>query len=99
MTSLATEKSIIGTSEGMLVEPFFEQPPTTQAQADRIKAAVMDFPLYLGNLVSRNGQGTLIIAELHDSELAQKAYQSLLSLIEKAPLEAGEELHVAGEGG
>lgn len=98
VTSLTTEKSIIGTSDGMLVEPFFEKPPTTQAQADRIKAAVMDFPLYLGNLVSRNGQGTLIIAELHDSELAQQAYQSLLSLVEKAPIENGEHLHVAGEG-
>ncbi|MGR9074129.1 MAG: efflux RND transporter permease subunit [Gammaproteobacteria bacterium] len=98
VTSLATENNIIGTDDGMLVEPFFERPPTNQTQADRIKSAVMDFPLYLGSLVARNGLGTLIVAELHDPKSAQQAYQSLLSLVEHAPLHEGERLHVAGEG-
>lgn len=98
VTSLATENNIIGTDDDMLVEPFFEQTPIDQAEVDRIKLAVMDFPLYLGSLVARNGQATLIVAELTDPKSAQQAYQSLLSLIERAPLQDGESLYVAGEG-
>lgn len=98
VTSLATENNIIGTDDGMLVEPFFERPPLSQAEADRVKVAVMDFPLYLGSLVARNGQGTLIVAELHDPKSAQQAYLSLLSLIDQAPVNEDEHVHAAGEG-
>ncbi len=62
VTSLATENDIIGTDDGMLVEAFFDAPPTTQQQAEQIREAVMDFPLYLGSLVSREGDATLIVA-------------------------------------
>ena len=55
VTSLSTENDIIGTEDGMQVEAFFEQPPATQQQADMVRAAVMDFPLYLGSLVARDG--------------------------------------------
>ena len=44
VTRLATENDIIGTDDGMLVEEFFETPPTTQQQADQICEAVIDFP-------------------------------------------------------
>ncbi len=98
VTSLATEKNIVGTTEGMLVEPFFEQPPAGQANAELIREAVMDFPLYQGSLVAKNGNGALIVAELHDQRQAQQAYDDLLNLIEQAPVELGEQLHVAGEG-
>ena len=59
VTSLATEKDIIGTEDGMLVEPFFEEPPETQEEAEKVREAVMDFPLYLGSLVARDGRATL----------------------------------------
>ncbi len=98
VTSLATENNIVGTDDGMQVEPFFEQPPSTQAEADDIRASVMDFPLLLGNLVARDDSGTLLIAELHDQNQSQQVYQQLLKLIEQAPLAAGEHIHVAGEG-
>lgn len=98
VTSLATENNIVGTEDGMLVEAFFEQTPSDQSQADRIKAAVMDFPLYLGSLVARNAQGTLIVAELHDQKSAEQAYAALSSLIGQTSLAEGEQLYVAGEG-
>lgn len=74
--SLATENDIIGTDDGMLVEEFFEMPPTTQQQADQIREAVIDFPLYLGSLVSREGDATLIVAKLIDQTQAQQVCQS-----------------------
>ena len=58
----------------------------------------MDFPLYLGSLVAKYGSGTLIVAELHDQTKAQELYEQLLQLIEIAPVQDGEEIHVAGEG-
>jgi uncharacterized protein len=98
VTSLATENDIIGTDDGMLVEAFFEIPPTTQQQADQVREAVMDFPLYLGSLVSRDGDATLIVAELIDQTQAQKVYADLLALVAQAPTQQGETIHVAGEG-
>jgi hydrophobe/amphiphile efflux-3 (HAE3) family protein len=98
ITSLVTENNIYGTEEGMRVEPFFESAPQNQGQADQVRAAVMDFPLYLGSLVARDGSGTLIAAELLEQDQAQQVYADLLKLIEQAPVTDGERIHVAGEG-
>jgi len=98
ITSLATENDIIGTEDGMLVEEFFQSPPTTQAEADKVRAAVMDFPLYLGSLVSREATATLIVAELIDQTQAQQVYEALMALANEAPIEAGEKIYIAGEG-
>lgn len=98
VTSLSTENDIIGTSDGMLVDPFFDKPPTSQVEAEKVRDAVMDFPLYLGSLVARDGSATLIIAELIDQEKAQEVYQALLELVEAASKNNGETIYVAGEG-
>jgi len=97
VVSLATEDNITGNAEGMVVEAFYETPPTTQSDADNIRQAVMDFPLYLGSLVARDGSAALIVTEVYDANVAPKVYQKLLELIERAPTH-GEELHVAGDG-
>ncbi len=98
ITSLATENDIIGTEDGMIVEPFFDEPPATQYDADRVREAVMDFPLYVGSLVGRKGTATLIVVELlNDQKAAPRIYEELLALSEDAPTD-GEEIYVAGEG-
>jgi len=98
VTSLSTENDIIGTEDGMQVESFFEQPPTTQSQADAMRTAVMDFPLYLGSLVARDGSATLIVAELIDQNNAQSVYQELLALVDATETQNDEKIYVAGEG-
>ena len=98
ITSLATENNITGYDEGMRVDPFWEETPATQEEADRVRRAVMDFPLYVGSLVAPNGKGTLIVVEVPDQERAQSLYRGLLALAERAPRVNGEEIHVAGEG-
>ncbi len=97
VVSLATEDNITGNEEGMLVEAFYEHQPKTQKDADNMRKAVMDFPLYLGSLVARDGSATLIVTEVYDVNEAPKVYEKLLELIERAPIN-GEELHVAGDG-
>lgn len=98
VVSLATEDNITGNEEGMLVEPFFETPPSTQNDADNVRAAVMDFPLYLGSMVARDGSATLIVTEMFDNEDGPKVYENLLELIQRAPINNGEEIHLAGDG-
>ncbi|MCU7872874.1 MAG: MMPL family transporter [Candidatus Thiodiazotropha sp. (ex Lucinoma borealis)] len=98
VTSLATENNITGNKEGMLVEPFWDELPDTQQQADSIRSAIMNFPLYQGSLVAEDGTGTLIIAELIDQTKAQSLYDELLKVVKHAPRMGKEQIHVAGEG-
>ena len=97
VTSLSTEDDIIGTADGMVVEPFFEEPPETQAEADAVREAVLGFELYVDSLVAADGSATLIIAELEDEDLGEQTYRDVMALVEAAPTN-GEEIHVAGEG-
>lgn len=96
--SLATEDDIFGTSEGMAIEPFFEEAPRTQRDADKVREKVLDFPLYVGSLVSADTSMTLVVAEIYDEADAPAVYEALLELSSNAELEAYEKLYVAGDG-
>ena len=98
VTSLATESNIVGTYDGMEVTDFFDPYPASQARADEIRAAIADFPLYQGALVARDGNATLIVAELLDQEAAQSTYDAILAVVDATPIPAGNAVHVAGEG-
>lgn len=98
ISSLATQNDIIGTDDGLIVEPFFEEAPLAQSSADAIRRAVMEFPLYMGSLVARDGSATVIVAELEQQENAQQIYQQLLTLTKQAPKSEFDAIHVAGEG-
>lgn len=95
ITSLATEKNIFGTEDGMEVEPFFEHPPNTREEVDAVRKAVMDFPLYIGSIVSPDGTSTLISAELLDKNRGDRAYDAVSELVKRVPLH-GEKIYVAG---
>jgi uncharacterized protein len=96
--SLSTENNIVGTADGMQVKKFFQPPPVTQIEADTIRAAIADFPLYQGSLVARDDTATLITAEVLDEMKNEATYQAFMSLVQEAPQLPGVELHVAGEG-
>ena len=96
ITSLATENDIVGSEEGLFVEPFLDPMPETLAEAERVRDAVMDFPLYVGNLVSEDGSATLIIFEVLDENGADATYEAVQALFAQAPV-TQETLHVAGE--
>ena len=97
ITSLATENNITGTEDGMLVEAFFETVPETQELADRVRENVMDFPLYVGSLVSEDASTTLIIIELLDENFGDEVYDDLIALADSAAV-INEEIYIAGEG-
>ncbi|GAA3927709.1 outer membrane lipoprotein-sorting protein [Litoribacillus peritrichatus] len=96
--SLSTENNITGTEEGMAVEPFFDDYPDSQEVADRMRAAINEFPLYQGSLVAENGKATLVVAEVLDEHLVEETYQNIVAIVNAANTSNGEVIHVAGEG-
>ncbi|ARU58922.1 Patched family protein [Oleiphilus messinensis] len=98
VVSLATESNIVGTEEGMEVNPFLDPIPSTPEQLQALRNAIHDFPLYLGTLVSETDNATLIVAEIIDDTDVEATYSQILDLVEQAPIKSGEQLHVAGEG-
>jgi uncharacterized protein len=97
IVSIATEKNITGTATGMDVKLFYDNKVETQSQADSIKQAVMDFPLYKGNLVSEDGTMALIVIETLNFGNDVSVYKQFDSLIQQLSL-PGEKIHLAGLG-
>jgi predicted RND superfamily exporter protein len=78
--SLATAEAMIGTEDGLDVQRFYEEPPTSLEQALAIREMVFRNPVFLDRLVSRDGtiaaifvktelpekQGTLVYARVQD---------------------------------
>ncbi len=98
ITSLATEDNIVASDDGMLIESFFDHHPLSLDEVDSIRENVMDLPLYVGNLVAKDASATLIIAEVIDEKNADDIYEGLMRLVDRAPINAGETIHVAGPG-
>ena len=98
LVSLATEKNIVGSVDGLTVSPFIEEDTLSQEEADTIRAQIADFPLYRDTLIGPSGKASLIVVELIDESLGQETYESILKLIETLDMPAGISVHVAGEG-
>lgn len=97
--SLATENNITGTDDGMMVDPFYEIEILNDSVAQSVQAAIADFDLYRGSLVSDDGTMALIVAEIldsHDSK-GHEVYKDVVEIADKASTNP-EMLYVAGEG-
>lgn len=99
ITSLSTENNIIGTTEGLLVEPFFEIESLTEESALLAKSAINDFELYLGSLVSKDHTTTLVLAEMLDaySMKQHEVYRDIDAMLQEYK-GGGDQLYLAGEG-
>jgi len=94
--SLAVDKNIVGTVEGMEVNPFYDLLEDGGPQA--IRQAINDFPLFDGMLVARDGRMTLIVAELLDNDKAQATYNEIMAITEGVKKADSVNIYVAGEG-
>ena len=95
--SIASENNIVGTADGMEVEPFYQLDTLDLISADAARQAVHDFPLYLGSLVAKDDSATLIVAEMLDQDQAESTYHAIRALLDQSQ-QPGVQLHVAGEG-
>lgn len=98
ITSLATENNIVGTYDGMDVSPFFEGSITTREQANEVKKAIDDFPLYQGSLVARDGSAALVVIELIDDAFVEDTYEAVLDVVANLNVPNDISFYVAGEG-
>jgi len=98
ITSIATEKNIKGVDGGMDVNPFYEDDIQNQEEADVVKKAILDFPLFMGSLVGKDLTTTLIVLETMEGADQAKVYHELIQLTKKAPASAKNHIHIAGEG-
>ncbi len=94
--SLATENNITGNAAGMDITAFSEL--YVEEGLPALRKALKKFPLYEGLLVSKDGNMTLIVAELHNENLAGVTYQAILAIIAESSQPVGVDIHVAGEG-
>ncbi len=99
ITSLATENNIVGTEEGLEVDPFFELDELTDTKAIEVAQAIDNFELYRGNLVSDDYTMTLVVAEMLESynQKQHEVYKSLMTMLDDYQYR-DEQFFLAGEG-
>ncbi|HSG01152.1 MAG TPA: efflux RND transporter permease subunit, partial [Vicinamibacterales bacterium] len=72
VSSIANSDAMVGTEEGLEVEPLMEAPVETAAQAEAIRAKAYDNPVYLDRLISRDGSiATIIVKTHHDVDVEE----------------------------
>ena len=106
VTSVATMDNITGTSDGMAVDPFMEEPPRSAAALAALKDALFDNAMFVDWVVSRDGTGLLIMARMESSEgtlegVARRSaiYRTIRDMIrEKEAAGVPEQFHIAGRG-
>ena len=106
VNSVATMDNITGTSDGMAVDPFMEEPPRSAEALTALKDALFDNAMFVDWVVSRDGTGLLIMARMESSEgtlegVARRSaiYRTIRDMIrEKEAASVPEQFHIAGRG-
>jgi predicted RND superfamily exporter protein len=94
--SLSNSDAMVGTVEGLEVQPFFEDPPTTREEAEQVRKRVFENPVFLDRLVSRDGTIAAIFAKTEvPPDQAPEVYARLATAIEDVSI-AGARILVAG---
>lgn len=97
VASLATESSIDGNEGAVLIDPYVDPYALDDAFATSSRQRWERMAPHQGTLVSEDGSGAIIIAELIDPDLADRTYQDVLDIVAAIDI-AGIDLHVAGPG-
>lgn len=95
LVSLAAIDNITADDDTLVVEPFYEQAPTTAAGARAVRDAVFANPMVVGNIVSIGGKATLILVEgLPDTDKVE-LHDALQTIVAEAPI-TNEKITIAG---
>lgn len=95
--SLASESSIDGDDLSLDIRPYLPDGPVDAEVAESLRERVASMPPHVGTLVSRDGDGALIIVEVADQDRAGETYHEIRALAGTAAGD-GLEIHVAGQG-
>jgi len=87
VSSLSMALNIRSEQGELLIQPFFDFPPTKQADLNDLKQRALNDPIYAGNLVSHDSQVTVILVSLLDIEekelLARSIDQTVKAIAEE----------------
>jgi predicted RND superfamily exporter protein len=97
--SLSNSEAMVGTVEGLEVEPFFDLPPQTQVEADDVRRHVFANPVFINRLVSQDATIAAIFAKVEvDNDEAPEVYARILAAVSDVEIERAKVL-VAGNPG
>lgn len=98
VASLASENNIVSEDDSIDIAPFFESVVHSASQAEGVRQGVQNFPILLGNLVSRDGKVAIIVADMSDESLGEKTYLEIETLLGDRQYPQDIQVHLAGEG-
>ncbi len=96
LVSLSEVDNITGDDDMLDAEPFFDEVPATQDQADAVRDAVFDNEMMVGTLVSKDGHATVIIGELYEGRDKVALYADLRKIVAATEIPAGTRVLIAG---
>ena len=95
LLSLATVDNIEQAGPGTIrFEWMMNTPPETQAQADAIRKATLDLPLFRDTLISGDGEATAIYVPIESKDQSHRIAGEIETII--AGLETGDDYHITG---
>jgi len=95
LVSLSEVDDITSDGDMLIVEPFFDEAPATQDEADAIRRAVFGNPMMVGSVVSEDGQATIVAAEMAPDADKKILYRTLEAIVARAPV-TNESVTIAG---
>ncbi len=94
--SLATADNIVGSDFGLEISPFYSELPQSEAEVRSLRVAVESNEMIWGRMVSRDGQATLISAEVSESSVDHRAlYGKVMAIVSE--YDGPEKFYVAGQ--
>ncbi len=97
VVSLTTEKIISGTADRIDISTAYDEPPSSQTEVDVIQQRVEAFPVFLGNLVARDGTMAMIVGEMVDQSKSHQTFLDLSTAIDSVRGQYVGTVHLAGE--
>ncbi len=97
VSSLATESAISGSDDVVYIDPYIASATIDQEDAQASYARWQGMTPHHGTLVSDDGVGAIILAEVVDAQRADDTYLAVLDLVTQFD-QPGVEFHVAGPG-
>ncbi len=93
--SLYTADNILGTEDGMDVQPFYEEVPVQPGELDSLRRSVESNDMVHGRLVSEDGTVALIAASMKD-DVFDEAFHAEILKFAKSYNGNGDQVYVAG---
>ncbi len=96
MLSLATIDNVEQVSPGTIsFDWMMSEPPSTQAEADSIRRAIQDLPMFYGTLVAETDQAAGIFVPIESKDESHRIATEIQGIIDE--LDSNDDFHITGQ--